>query len=501
MHDELIQALLDPARYPHPARGIEVCETHISWVLLTGEYAYKIKKPVKLPFLDFSTLDLRKHFCAEELRLNRRFAPQLYLEVVPISGTRASPIIGGAGPPIEYAVKLRQFSASDELASLVAANRVTCDVMNPFGRALSALQFAAPAAGPVSAQAWQHTAEKNLRELAQLLPHHGQRIDALERQLAALTSRWTALIASRHASDAVRECHGDLHMGNVVRLDGALTPFDCIEFDAALRNIDVLNDAAFLFMDLAAHDRRDLAYCFLNAWLESNGQYDALPLLPLYAAHRALVRTKVAALQSRESPLVELYMREAELSLAANTPRLLITCGLSGSGKTWLSKQLASRLPAIHVRSDVERKRLAGLGALDSSRSTPGGGIYTREFNTRTYARLLDCARAALQAGETVIADAAFLRHDERAMFAKLASELNAPFAILHCAAPDQTLRERIALREREKRDASEATVEVLVQQHGYWEPFTPGEASRVINVDTAVDTLASIADRIAHQR
>lgn len=500
MHDELIQALLDPARYPHPASEIEVRETHISWVLLTGEFAYKIKKPVKLPFLDFSTLDRRKHYCQEELRLNRRFAPELYVAVVPITGSRTAPTVDGEGAPVEYAVKLKQFSSDNELSTLVAANRIDCEDLARFGHVLARLHKDALRVSTARAEDAPRTVDLNLRELSAVLPKQRKRIEALGQQLGTLQLRIGPLLAARYAGDSMRECHGDLHMGNVVRVNDVLTPFDCIEFDTSLRNIDVLNDGAFLFMDLQAHDRRDLSYCFLNAWLEDIGHYDALPLLPYYVAHRALVRAKVAAHQSPDSPSVERYLSEAERQLRTQAPRLLITCGLSGSGKTWLSKQLARELPAIHIRSDVERKRLAGLDALESSRSSADGGIYTLEFNVKTYARLLDCSRAALQASQTVIADAAFLRRNERKMFAELASELNIPFAILHCVAPDQTLRERIESRKREKRDASEATVEVLAKQHEYWESFTSEETSSVIDVNTGAVSVASLADKIANQ-
>jgi len=501
VHDELIRALLDPARYPHAVESLQVRETHISWVLLTGQYAYKIKKPVRLPFLDFSTLELRKHFCEEEVRLNRRFAPQLYLDVVPITGTRSSPRIDGAGTAIEYAVKLKQFASSNELASLVANDSVDCDDLRRFGRDLARMHETAPQAALTALENWQLGAKKNLTELAQLLPSHGERLATVAQQLSALTSKWAALIAERYASDAIRECHGDLHIGNVVRIDGKLVPFDCIEFDAALRNVDVLNDAAFLAMDLEAHGHRDLAYCFLNGWLEESGHYTALPLLPSYAAQRALVRAKVAALQDERSQLIELYISEAERRLAPTQPRLIVTCGLSGSGKTWLSQQLAAALPAMHVRSDIERKRLAGLTALASSRSTTGAGIYTQEFNARTYARLLECARASLDAGESVIADAAFLRRNERQLFASLSDELRVPFTILHCAAPDQTLRDRIESRQRKAQDASEATVDVLVQQHGYWEPFDAGELLHVLEVDTSVDSSIAIAERLRNRQ
>ena len=489
-------SLRDARCYPHAVAKIELCETHISWVLLTGEYAYKIKKPVKLSFLDFSTLAARKHFCEEELRLNRRFAPELYLGVVPITGDAQSPTIGGRGPVLDYAVKLKQFRRENELENLVAANQISLEQIIRFGESLAAVHATLPTVSGVSPDTFRRVVADNTSELLALRPQERSRIAGLRERLQLMHDRNRTLLDDRYGSEAIRECHGDLHLGNVVRIDEELKAFDCIEFDAALRNIDVLNDAGFLFMDLEAHDRRDLAYCFLNAWLQSNGDYLALPLLPYYVCYRALVRAKVAALQRQESAMAR-YLPEATRRSQDRAPRLILTCGLSGSGKTWLSKQLLTRLPAIHIRSDIERKRLAGIGAAESSRSLVGGGIYTPEFNTRTYQRLLDCARAGLNAGETVIVDAAFLRREERAAFSELADKTNASFAILHCFAPSGVLQERIQERSRHGQDASEATTEVLARQYDYWEPFTASEKAAVLEIDTRVDSPQSIVERL----
>jgi len=496
--ERLIAALRDPRCYPHPTQRIDMRETHISWVLLTGDYAYKIKKPIKLSFLDFSTLPLRKFYCEEELRLNRRFAPEMYLGVVAITGTADAPKVDQTGEAIDYAVKLKQFSAADELTSLVAARQVGCDDLAEFGLSLARIHAALPMAGSAQPQSWLATVALNIADLLQLLPTQRERVTAIDATVRQWQQQLRPLIDERFHNHAVRECHGDLHIGNVVRFAGHLTPFDCIEFDAALRDIDVLNDAAFLFMDLIAHQRLDLAYCFLNAWLEHSGDYLSLPLLPYYAMHRALVRAKVAALQSPRSDSVELYLTAAERYVHFNKPRLILTCGLSGSGKTWLSKHLSPRLPAIHVRSDVERKRLAGLDALTSSRSPLGAGIYTKAFNTRTYERLLDCARAALTAHQSVIVDAAFLRHDERTLFASLAHATHSAFTILHCAAPTTTLQARILQRTLAGSDASEATPKVLTEQIEYWEPFTTDETPHVLHIDTDRDAVESIVERLS---
>jgi hypothetical protein len=298
---------------------------------------------------------------------------------------------------------------------------------------------------------------------------------------------------------------GDLHCGNVVRWAGTLTPFDGIEFDPALRFIDVVNDIAFLTMDLAERGHAELRRSVLQAWAESLGDWQGLPLLPYYEAYRALVRAKVDALRAlqldprapaRTAAIADCvrYLEWATARVRARRPALLITCGLSGSGKTWLARQLATRLNALHVRSDVERKRLAGLAAHEASRSPPDAGIYTLEFNELTYRRLHDCAAAALAGGEPTIVDAAFLRGPERQRFLALAQQRDLPFAIVHCRAPDAVLRDRVAARTAARDDASEAGLDVLARQPGYWEPFVSEEQPHVVEVDTSEPTAVATA-------
>ncbi|NJD30690.1 MAG: hypothetical protein FIB04_02250, partial [Gammaproteobacteria bacterium] len=292
---------------------------------------------------------------------------------------------------------------------------------------------------------------------------------------------------------------------NVVRWSGNLTPFDGIEFDPALRFIDVMNDLAFLTMDLREHGRDDLRRAVLQSWLESLGDFGGLPLLPWFETYRALVRAKVAALRALQEPAGS-TARASDCRLAskyvdcalARTKRpagsLVLTCGLSGSGKTWLARAVAPPLRALHVRSDVERKRLAGLQPLENSRSPLDGGIYTREFTERTYDRLHECARCALDGGENVIVDAAFLKRDERHRMLALANELAAPVAILHCFAPPDVLRERVARRARTGSDASEAGLAILERQPGFWEDFDDAQRARVVTLDTSAPASATAA-------
>jgi aminoglycoside phosphotransferase family enzyme/predicted kinase len=518
----LIAALLRPDAYPHAvSEPIRVAETHISWVLLTGDFAYKIKKPIKLSFLDYSTLERRRQLCEEELRLNRRLAPGLYVGVSAIGGTPGLPRIDCAGPPLEYAVRMRQFAPGDELSALLATSAVTPDDVAALGAGVARFHAAAAAAPAGSDYGCADTAHRvtmdNFTELRALPEAAGweSQLSALESRVSALHRDLRTLMDERRAVGRVRECHGDLHCGNVVRWSGTLTPFDGIEFEPALRFIDVINDIAFLTMDLAERGRVDLRRSVLQAWAETSGDWNGLPLLPYYEAYRALVRAKVDALRALQlesgSPVraaaitdCRRYLDWAAARVAARRPMLLVTCGLSGSGKTRLARRLAAHLGALHLRSDVERKRLAGLAAHEDSRSPPDAGIYTLEFNDRTYGRLRDCAAAALAAGEPVIVDAAFLRSHERRSFLALARGRNAAFAIVHCHAPDAVLRDRVSARAVARNDASEAGLDVLARQPSYWEAFGDDEQPHVVAVDTsdtsavaaATTTLAALTER-----
>jgi predicted kinase len=303
------------------------------------------------------------------------------------------------------------------------------------------------------------------------------------------------LMASRLERGLVRECHGDLHCGNVVRWQRKLVPFDGLEFDPALRFIDVASDLAFLSMDLGAHARADLRRELLNAWVETSGDFEAVTLLPYYEGYRALVRAKVAALRgqlargvavTQSKTLAHEYLAWERGQMQRRTPWLIVMVGLSGSGKTWLASRLAAGCDAFHLRSDVERKRLAGLGPLDASHSPPDCGIYTQEFNQRTYATLQQCVAACLDGNESVIADAANLRRHERQEFLRIAAARGVPALLVHCCATAQERKSRVTRRRESAADASEATEALLDRQPTYWEPLGGDELEVTIEVDTA---------------
>jgi len=485
----LAEALKDPRCYGHEVDDIRLVETHISWVLLTGRYAYKLKKPLKLPFLDFSTRARRRHFCAEELRLNRRLAPELYLAVVPIGGSSAAPRVGGK-PAIEYAIKMRQFDTRAELDEVLARDGLPRKALEEFAVRLARFHGALPpvkvhhAAATIRASALDNFAM--LERYARGTARHDLR--ALRAWTERESLRLAVVFERRAAEGAHRECHGDLHLKNLLYSDGAIVAFDALEFDRRLREIDVVSEVAFLAMDLCAARRGDLAYAFLNRYLEASGDYDGIQVLRFYVVYRALVRAKVDAIKSAQthaSRCNDTYPRTALALSAPERPLLLVTHGLSGSGKTHVTDELVARLPALRVRSDLERKRLHGLAALARTGSAIGQGLYGAAASRRTYAALAATADRLLGQGFNAIVDAAFLRRAERLAFRQVAAANGARFAILDCAAPEAELERRIAQRAAGGRDASEATFAVLRQQLRDREPLDGAERRATVRVAT----------------
>jgi aminoglycoside phosphotransferase family enzyme/predicted kinase len=494
MTDALIAAL--QRRLEDEAGPVELVQTHISWVLLAGAFAYKVKKPVRLPFLDFSTLDARRHFCNEELRINRRLAPTLYLDVVEIRGSVDAPSLGGDGPIVDVALRMRRFPSGALLAERLAAGTLEATHVERLAQRLAGFHRDA-AVDPTHAFAGAPLVLAQVRAALDALgAWRAAECEALRRWIDERAAALSPLWERRRREGFVRECHGDLHLANVVMLDGEPTPFDAIEFDPALRFIDVQSDVAFLAMDLVAHDRADLAWRFVNAWLDESGDHAGLPVLRFYMVYRALVRAEVERLRGGMGTR---YLAAAQRIAGSADPRLLVTHGLPGAGKSFFAQRLADRVGAVRVRSDVERKRLFGLAPLQRS---SGGDVYAHEATMRTYDRLQEAARSALDAGWPVIVDAAFLRRAERASFAALARELKVPFAVLDCRAPLPLLRARVAARRSRGDDPSEADVAVLERLLASAEPLGPDERAAVIEVDAErAPDVAALAEAWASRR
>jgi len=496
----LVRALLDPAAYDHPVAAVELIETHISWIFLTGRFAYKLKKPVNLGFVDFSTPDLRRRCCEEEVRLNRRLAADLYLGLRDLHGPPERAHLGGHGPVIETMVQMRQFQQRDLLPEALHRGAVGPKQIDALADDLA--HFHADAAQASPADPWG-TPERvldpalaNLETLAQLQrsPPDGEAMACWTRD--ELT-RLQPLLQTRRERGRIRECHGDLHLGNMALHGERIRVFDCLEFSPALRWIDPISDLAFLVMDLQERSHGDLALQLLNRWLDTGGDHGGLPLLPWYLAYRALVRAKVTALRLQQANLApaavealeaELgsYLSRARLAMAPTRSALVITHGISGSGKSHAARQLRG-WGWIQLRSDVERLRLHGRWGCGSAEGPAQNdrSPYDPAMTERLYGVvLLQAAEAALAGGLSVVVDATFLKRTQRQVFIDLACRQGAGFGILDCSVPLNLALERLEQRRSQENDVSEANGEVVMAQIAAVEPLDVWEKNWLLGAN-----------------
>ena len=497
-HQRLVATLRQPHCYPHPVQEIRVVETHISSILLTGPYAYKLKKPVDLGFLDFSTAERRAFFCKEELRLNRRLAPELYLDVVTVNGNPESPRIQGDGPVLEHAVKIRQFPDQARLDRIAEQGELTPGLIDTLARRVAEFHATLPAAPTDSpfgtAEGIEARVLENFRRLRDRLPDADchERVTRLEAWSRQTLEQHREEFEQRRREGWVRACHGDLHLANMALLDGRPVLFDCLEFSQDLRWIDTMSEVAFVCMDLAYRGLHALSWRFLNQHLFHSADYMGLSLLRHYLVYRAMVRAKVSAIRLQQSgeavaaSELRRYLRlaQAYTEAPARTP-IVILHGLSGSGKSWLAERLAEAGGAIHIRSDIERKRLLGL---PPEASTAGAGMteaYSPQVTQQTYQRLQALAFGIVDAGFPVIVDATFLHREQREGFFRLARVAGVPALIVDVEAPDPVVRERIARRLAAGGDPSEATVRVYEHQKRSNDPLDETERRSAIPVNT----------------
>jgi len=507
IHRRLINRLKD-ALVQRGERSVEVIETHISSIVLAGNYAYKIKKPLDFGFLDFSTLGRRHFCCKEEIRLNSRLAPNMYLDVVSITGTIDEPQLEGTGIAIEYAVRMRRFDQAgllsthvdglstervDEIARTVATFHLQNAVAEPGSRFGSYEQVSQPMLD-------------NFEHIGRLLQDPGviRQINSLEQWTRRQHKKLEANFKARREDGYIRECHGDLHLGNMTLVDGEVVIFDGIEFSPELRWIDTMSELAFLLMDLDEKGHPELSTRALNSYLEVTGDYGGIALLPFYQVYRAMVRAKVCALRinqvtddpqllKRERKEFQAYLDQAEGYTDRRKPSLVLTHGVSGSGKSFAARQLLSYLPAIWIRSDVERKRLAGMNADEMSESSLGEDLYSPDFTERTYLELYSLTDTLLSAGFAVIVDATFLKRHHRQRFYKCARMHEVPLVVIDFQVNAFELRRRVAHRIEQKRRVSEADMAVLEAQLKHYVPLARDELDYAISISEGTDDWISV--------
>ncbi len=488
---ELIEALKSPAAYPIPADTVEFRQTHISAVFLVGEFVYKVKKPLNLGFLDFSTLERRQYFCEQEVLLNRRLAPRVYLGVVPIVQDHGGVRVEGRGEAIEWAVKMCRLPDTATLQARLIRGEAGLEEIDRLARRLAHFHASAARSPAISSfGSWSVVAGNARENFAQSQPDVGRTVhpDVFER-CRLRTEEWLAdrrdLITARAEHGVPCDTHGDLHLDHVYLFDAAppddVVIVDCIEFNDRFRYADPVADAAFLVMDLKAHSRDDLAAEFAQRYFNEVGDPQGNELLPFYTAYRAIVRAKVEGIKQREAEVSEGERRNEqtkaqrhwllalrELEEPSRRPVLVLVSGLPGSGKSTLATELRQRSHFTVLRTDVIRKELAAVAAETVGSARFEEGIYTAQWTERTY---LECERRAEQllfAGQRVIVDATFGDDRYRRRFLELSRRCCVPLVWLECHVSPETARRRLAARQG---DASDANWSIYLRLAERWQP------------------------------
>ncbi|WP_043293321.1 bifunctional aminoglycoside phosphotransferase/ATP-binding protein [Burkholderia pseudomallei] len=488
-------ALRRASTYPHPAGPIVRIETHLSVVYLVGRFAYKRLKPFDFGFANFSELAARRRACEAELALNRPLAAPIYLAAGPLVRRARGLRLFGAGAAVDHVVRMRRFDERMLFSRLLARGALDAADIDAAATRLAAYHLHAPRDIPRRAYG---SARELRRQLDDMLAPLAR---ALGAALPASLRAWcvrrcdelAAHLDARRADGYVRACHGDLHLNNVVKRGRDALMFDCIDFDDALRWIDVINDLSFLLMDLHAHNRAALAHRLLNRWLDETGDFTGLAALPLYVAYRALVRALVATMRAGGDAAARAarierarrYVDVAAHAARARRPCLLLCHGYSGSGKSVASRALADVSGAIRLSSDSERKRARPFAAVDA-RPLPASA-YTPQQIDAQYERLRALARDVLRAGYTALVDATFLSHARRARFFALARELGVPVYVLDFHASRACLERRVDARAAARDDRSDAGAAVLATQRASADPLDADERARTIGFDTDV--------------
>lgn len=504
-----IEALRDPAIYPERADSVEILQTHLSVVVLSGDRAYKFKKAIRLPFADFTSLEKRRHFCREELRLNRRLCPEIYEEVVDLCVNEGGYRIGGAGNLIDHAVRMRRLPQDRMMDVLLERDEVTMAQVESIARRVVAFHRGA-LRGP-EIDEWGDP--EKLRDLAlanfsESRDHFPGRLHSI---LAARTradfERLLPDLRRRLAAGLVVDGHGDLHVRNICLVDPPAI-YDCIEFNPGFRCADVATEHAFLVMDLRFRGHTELARRYLATVLAESGDGELLGVLPALVRYRAMVRAKVSALQAREPEIPETDRTAADLEarrylrfVAATAveeegPLWLIFCGLPASGKSSVAEALhgASGKAWPVFSSDRIRKELAGVAPSEPLSEF----FYSEEFSDRTYRALLERASAATGEHRVVILDANFRERRERFLAREAARAAGARIAILRVDAGEEVVIQRLASRKNDPNSVSDAGREVYEKLKARYERPREDEADKLIAVDGDLEPTVAVEGILA---
>lgn len=498
-NSRLMERMLQPSFYPHPTvPEIELIQTHASYVFLTGDYAYKVKKEVNFGFLDYSTLAKRKYFLDTELDLNQKVAPELYLAVIPITYGNDELILdhsGNVDHVVEYTLKMRQFPEENLLSHLVQERKIDRHRISELGKIVAEFHQQAQTNDYISSfgtvakiqAAFTENYQQSQKYIGILQTR--QQYQETKAYSDRIFTQQQDILLHRVQGQKIRECHGDLHLNNICLWQDKILLFDRIEFNESFRFVDTMYDVAFVVMDLEAKQRADLANAFLNSYLEYSGDWSGLLVLPLYLSRQAYVRAKVNSflvddpqisktnqIQAREA--ARNYYHQAYQYTQIKAGSIILMSGLSGSGKSTTAQEIASNIGAIQIRSDAVRKHLAGIALNETSKD-----IYTPEMTDKTYKQLLELGIMLAQAGYKIILDAKYDRLNLRQVVIEQAQASQIPIKIIHCIAPMSVLRDRLNHRQN---DISDATANLLATQQTQAEAFTPAEQALVITVDTS---------------
>jgi aminoglycoside phosphotransferase family enzyme/predicted kinase len=505
-HNALVGSLLRPEAYPGQVSDVELVETYISYLFLTGRHVYKVKKPVDYGFLDFTTLEKRRYYCHQEVELNRRLSPEVYLGVVEIRELNGQYAIEGPGQTVEYAVKMLQLPRHRAMNALLQEDKVSEGDIRRLAARIADFHSRAETSPEISRlgglEAVRQNVEENFSQTEKFLGVclSADAFDDLVAYSRAFLEVKKELFQRRASQGRIRDCHGDLHTAQIF-LENGISIIDCIEFNDRFRCSDVAEDIAFLAMDLDYHHRPDLSRLFIETYVQESNDSGVLDLLDFFKSYRAYVRGKVTSFRLDDPALTDEGKEKARASARAYfelarsyirvfpRPAMVLVVGLTGTGKSTVAQELARRWNFSYVSSDITRKALAGIAPDERRYESFGEGIYSPEFSRRTYDAMFRQAEQCLQDGRSVVLDGTFRSAVERSRAIEAARRGGADAWIIECSLPEEEVRRRLERRTREETSASDARWELFHRLQQEWEPVTEAPGNRYLRLDTSAPT------------